>query len=109
MEVWNELADCIKQLKEAIAEMPKKIIESALSEKNYRIAKAKKILELEKEGKAKTIITDLAKGDEQVADLCYKRDIAKDLLKVAFAFIEVKRSELSSLKMMYDKEYTNTK
>lgn len=109
MEVWNELSDCIKQLKEALEDMPKKIVEYALTEKDYRIAKAKKILELKQEGYPATLIIDLAKGDELIAELCCKRDIAKEMLKTGYEFIEVKRSEQSSLKTMFDKEYNNTK
>lgn len=48
----------------------------ALAEERYRVALAKRIVELRSEGTAATVCADLARGDEQVAKLRMHRDIA---------------------------------
>lgn len=57
--------------------------EYADAEKAYREALAKKMVELHNEGKAWTVVENLAKGDSQVADLKRQRDIAEGLKKAA--------------------------
>lgn len=51
----------------------------AESERDYRVALAKKILLLRDDKVPVTIINDLARGDEAVADLKFKRDVAQTL------------------------------
>lgn len=50
--------------------------DKALKEKIYRIALAKRIIELHASGVAWTVCQDLARGDEKVAELRYDRDVA---------------------------------
>jgi len=57
--------------------------EYAENEKNYRIALAKKILLLKEEGYAATLILDLSRGTENVAELKQKRDISSTLMNSA--------------------------
>lgn len=57
--------------------------QAALTERVYRMALSKKIVELIAEGRAATVAQDLAKGDKQVADLRYERDVARGVLDVA--------------------------
>lgn len=51
----------------------------AEAEKNYRIALAKEMLRLRTEGTPVTIISDLCRGNEQIATLKMQRDIAESL------------------------------
>lgn len=53
------------------------------AEKAYRMALAKKILELRAEGVPVTICLDLAKGAEKIADLRYKRDVQEGVREAA--------------------------
>jgi hypothetical protein len=69
-----------RELAEANAEYVRQHTELAKSEAEYRTAKAKKILLLKAEKYPATLITDLAKGDETVASLMLKRDLAKGLV-----------------------------
>lgn len=52
-------------------------------ERAYRLALARKIVELRAGGNAATLAADLARGDEGVADLRYARDVADGVLKAA--------------------------
>lgn len=53
------------------------------AERAYRVALARKIVEVHAEGAAWTVAQDLARGDKQVADLRYLRDVAKGVLDAA--------------------------
>ncbi|HET6866216.1 MAG TPA: hypothetical protein VFH80_09840, partial [Solirubrobacteraceae bacterium] len=49
----------------------------------YRVALAKKIVELHAGGAAWTVCQDLARGDQSVADLRYRRDVAEGVKEAA--------------------------
>ncbi|HET6867716.1 MAG TPA: hypothetical protein VFH80_17490, partial [Solirubrobacteraceae bacterium] len=51
--------------------------DAANAERAYRVALAKKIVELHAGGAAWTVCQDLARGDQSVADLRYRRDVAE--------------------------------
>jgi hypothetical protein len=55
----------------------------ASAEQTYRIALAKKIVEVHAAGAAWTVAQDLARGDEAVAQLRYLRDVARGVLDAA--------------------------
>lgn len=55
----------------------------AEKERQYRLALAKCIVTQHAEGAAWTVAQDLARGDRQVAELRYLRDVAKGVLDAA--------------------------
>jgi len=55
----------------------------ALAEKSYRVALAKRIVELRSEGNAATLCTDLARGDEHVAELKFRVVAAQGVKEAA--------------------------
>jgi hypothetical protein len=55
----------------------------AAAERSYRVALARKIVELHADGCAWSVCSDLARGDKAVADLRYARDVAKGVLDAA--------------------------
>lgn len=57
--------------------------EHAAAERAYRVALARKIVELHGEGAAWTVCQDLARGDRSVADLRYLRDVAEGVREAA--------------------------
>ena len=72
-----ELDQLNDQLDESIGELRRAGTAKAQTERDYRVALAKKIVELRSQGTPVTIINDLAKGDEGVALLRLKRDVAE--------------------------------
>lgn len=52
----------------------------AKREQAYRLALARKIVEVQAAGSAWTVAQDLARGDKDVAQLRYERDVAKGVL-----------------------------
>ena len=72
----------------------------AEAEKSYRIALASKILELHADGIAWSSTADIARGDEKVALLRYKRDVAEGVKEAAQAATwrhSADRKDLASL------------
>lgn len=55
----------------------------AEKERAYRVALARRIVEVHGEGAAWTVAQDLARGDQAVADLRYHRDVANGVLEAA--------------------------
>lgn len=109
MEIWLEIDNAEIQLNQALSTLRPNGIAYAQAEREYRIAKAKKILELKSYGYPITLITDLAKGDEVISELAMKRDIAEATYKANKDALSVKMMELSMLKAQYEKEYVATK
>ena len=59
----------------------------AIAERDYRVELAKEILRLRAEGVPVTIISDLCRGNEKIADLKLDRDIAETLYESNMQFI----------------------
>lgn len=106
METWQEILEIEKQMDTALQTLRTNGNAYAEAEKEYRIAKANKILKLKSEGYPITIIPDIAKGDMEVAELDLKRNIAETLYKCNLEALRVKQSEYSMHKVYYDKEYS---
>lgn len=81
-------------------------LKKAEAEKNYRVAVRKEILNLRLEKVPTTIINDLVRGNEQIAELRLKRDIAESDYYTCISAIEnlrldieVQRSKLTWLRV----------
>lgn len=79
LELYNELSDKLKALQHAVNEYRETGIDYAEKEKDYRIAKAEKILQLRNEGFPATITIDCAVGCSKVSSLRFERDCARVL------------------------------
>lgn len=75
------------------------------TEMNYRIALAKKMRMFRANGEAVTIIGDLSRGDEEIAELKMLRDNAEVIYKAVTTKIFALRSDLEILRMIYKTEY----
>ena len=84
---FNEARDAIREASAAMkaAENNRRDASRDLAEKEraYRVALARKIVEVHANGTAWTVSQDIARGDERVADLRYARDVAKGVLDAA--------------------------
>ena len=78
----------------------------AEAERLYRVALAKRTLELKQAGYPVTVITDITRGDENVASLRFDRDVAREMLKAIYERINVMKWQLKvvqdSIKMEYN-------
>ena len=86
-DLINELNYHRQRLNYAIKELKTRGQAKAKAERDYRVALAKKMLELRAEGTPVTIISDLCRGDEEIARLKMERDIAESLYESNMQFI----------------------
>lgn len=107
MQLFEQIDLAQRQLDSALLDLRQKGIDSAETERVYRMAKSKKILELREQGTPTTLIPDLVKGDEEVAKLNFERNVADTTYKAVMEAINVKKLELRLLSMEYEREYTN--
>jgi hypothetical protein len=77
VRIAKEIYETKKRLNIAASEIFTLARERAETEKAYKIALRHEILKLKTEGYPATLIMDLAKGSEHVADLRFQRDLAK--------------------------------
>ena len=107
--MWEEIEQCIKDLNKTVTSFKQYKKEYAIKERDYRIALAKKILEERTKGTPVTIISDLVRGDEEIAQLRFEKDIAQGLSESADHGINFYKLKLRTLESQYSKEWDNQK
>lgn len=81
--VIGELKGINKRLSDCYSEMWKQAKVYSAAERDYKIALQQRILELKTEGYAITLILELAKGTEHIAELRFQRDLAERKYEVS--------------------------
>lgn len=101
---YIELTDIIREMREtrqrlnnASKEIFKLAKDKAKAERDYKVALRQEILKLKSEGYAATLINDLAKGEETIAQLRLERDIAKEVYMSGLESMKQTRTEASLL------------
>lgn len=107
--MWEEIEQCIRDLNKTVTSFKQYKKEYAIKERDYRIALAKKILEERTKGTPVTIISDLVRGDEEIAQLRFEKDIAQGLSESADHGINFYKLKLRTLESQYSKEWDNQK
>ena len=86
-DLYIELSTLRTDLNKAITILKERGQAKAIAERDYRVAVAKEILILRDKGMPVTIINDLVKGNEDIAELKLNRDIAETLYESAMQYI----------------------
>jgi hypothetical protein len=89
-----------QQLTQKNDEYPILAEDKAQKERAYRMAKAKKIVELRANGEPVTIITDLVKGDSLVSQLRLEYVVAEGVLKACINSIKGILSAIDTYRSM---------
>ena len=76
-DLFTELMDKLREMERETELMKASGRQLAIAERDYRIALAKKTVELRTGGMPATLTPDLARGEKAVADLRMQRDLAK--------------------------------
>lgn len=82
-DLQREMRELRNTLTLAITELKKRGRDKAKAERDYRVALQKEMLIQRSEGLPVTIIGDICRGNETIADLKMKRDIADTLYETA--------------------------
>lgn len=96
--IMNQLDSCGRALTQGNTNLKTLGLNKAQTEKTYRIKKAQEILKLKADKYPVTLIMELVKGDEGVAQLRLERDIAQSAYFVALDSINNLRLEIEILR-----------
>jgi len=102
-EVWRRS----EMLEVALKECKVRGKAAAEAEQTYRVALAKKILELREASYPATLIGDLARGDKEVARLKFERDCSEVVYDNAQEAINVYKRQIDVLREQIDREWKN--
>ena len=103
--LWEEVEEVKKQLDQALSTWRSNGIIWAEAERRYRKKKSQEILRLKGEGFPVTLIPDIVKGLDEVADLDYERNVAYVVYKSNGEAINVKKAEFKALENELEREY----
>ena len=109
MDLWNDIESLMKELKQTLSEYKKYNKEYAENEYKYRTALSKRLTQLRAEGQAVTHLADIARGEEEIAQLRYKRDISEGLKKSAEEVINFYKLYARLKEGQLNREWGNTK
>ena len=88
----------------AIRELKRRGQVKAQAEHDYKVAQTKKMYLLREDGQPVTIISDLVKGDPEIADLRMKRDLGKTLYESNQQKIYQLKMEIGIIERQMDNE-----
>lgn len=77
----------------------------AEAERAYRAALSKEILKERNSGTPVTIISDVCRGDKEIAKLKFERDVTEVTYKAAMEAINIYKLEVNLLREQIDREW----
>lgn len=104
-DLMNDLQGKISLLDKALEQLKHRGKVYADAEQKYRMELSKKIL-IERDKKTPvTIISDVCRGDNEIAKLKFMRDLAETMYKAALEAINVYKLQIKVLENQIDREY----
>lgn len=103
--MYNDIMEEQAKLDVALSLLKKRGQAYAEAERDYSIALRTEIMLLRENGQPVTIISQLAKGEPNVAKLRTQRTIAETLYKSALEAINVLKLKIRIMEAQYDREY----
>jgi hypothetical protein len=107
MDLYLELDAKIKALDVSIKNLRKSGTDLAQAEKDYKIALRTEILKLRDENVAVGVIDKICYGIPSIADLRFKRDVAKTIYVANLEAINTYKLEIRIIQNQIDKEMSN--
>ena len=77
--MWHEIEETMQKAEKSLAENKRLNEEYARKEYIYRTALSKRLLQRKTEGYAVTNLSDIVRGEEDIAKLKFERDVAEGL------------------------------
>ena len=96
-KVIKEMANIRIRMNTSASEIFKLAREKAQAEKAYKVALRAEILKLKSEGYPATLINDLARGEERIAELRFQRDMTTEVYRAGLESMKTTRTEASLL------------
>lgn len=105
VELLNQLNTMNKELNRSLNSLAKLGKEYAGTERDYRKALRKSYLIERNKGTPVTIISDLCRGEDEIADLKYDRDCADTMYKACLEGIQILKLQLRLVETQIDREW----
>jgi hypothetical protein len=102
-----EMQNKVAMLDKALQQLGNRGRTFAQSEMDYRIALAQKIVTERDKGVPVTIISDICRGDRNIAKLKFERDVAETVYKSALEAINAYKLQIRILENQIDREWKN--
>lgn len=107
--MWEEIEKYNNLLELAVTEMNKRSKDLAEKEYFYKTALSKRLVELRAEGQAVTHLSDIARGEKEIAKLRLNRDIAQGLYDSSKEAINMYKIRIRVLENQYAREWGQAK
>ncbi len=104
-DLMVELSGKIGLLDSALKQFGKRGRDNAGAEEKYRIALAQKILIERDKGTPATVISDICRGDKNIARLKFERDCAEVTYKAAQEAINIYKLQIRVLQDTIEREF----
>ena len=104
-ELFEEMQEKTMLMDKALEMCGKRGRAYSMSQKEYRIALRKAMLEEREKGTPVTILSDICRGRPDIAELCMQRDIAEVVYKTSMEAINVYKLEANILREQIDREW----
>lgn len=105
MDIYLELQKKQEQLNTSIKSLRQTSLEYAEAYKLYRVALAKELVRLKEQGTPATLTYDIARGNENIAQLKFNEIITEAIYKANMESINVLKLEIKILDNQITREY----
>lgn len=105
MDLWLEAVEIERQLNQALSTLRENGLKYCEAERQYQMAKSKEIMRLKSEGYPITLIPQVVKGLENVANLDFERNKLEVVYKANQEAINIKKLELRVKEGEIEREY----
>lgn len=109
MDLFNELQSKILILNNKIKELKSYGLDRASAEQNYKIALAQFLAQEIANGKKVTVLSDLARGQKDIAQLRFYRDSKQIIYDATLESIFALKTEIRILETQLKLEYGNSR
>lgn len=104
-DLMLELQNKVALLDAALRQLGARGRDFARAEQDYRVALAQKIAVEREKGTPVTIMSDVCRGDREIARMKFDRDVAEITYKAAMEACNVYKLQLRILENQIDREY----
>ena len=107
--MWEEIEKAMRDLEKCVSEYKKYNKDYAVKERKYRVLLSQRLTQLRAAGEKVTHLADIARGQEDIAELRFDRDIAEGLKKSAEEGINYYKIKIRVLEGQLNREWGATK
>ena len=104
-DMFNEMEEKTRLLDASLNALGRRGRAYAEAEQKYKVALSKQILVERNNGVPVTIISDICRGNKEIALLRFERDVAETVYKAAMEAINVYKLEVNILREQIDREW----